>query len=150
MPTCCVNGSAPRGLDGLFRSGNESAFANAQGFEAADGYTNLVPSRYYDLFLRISVGAPLNAELASIAAKDRAWGNRLKLNLDTESENATIVDFARLFDLDFLSLLNVRYIISRKPLSHPDLVEIWTADYDWFSLPRSAKIRANLRENLKK
>jgi len=126
---------------------SESAFANAQGFEAADGYTNLVPSRYYELFLRISVGAPFNSELASIAAKDRAWGNRLKLNLDTESEKVSSVDFGRLFDLDLLSLLNVRYVISRKPLSHPDLVPIWTADYDWFSLSRWDKLRANLREN---
>ncbi len=126
----------------------ESSFANAQGFEAADGYGNLVPSRYLELWFRVTVGAAVSKEMTKMIEADRAWGNRLTLKLDTRSEKSAGVEFARLFDLDILSLLNVGYIISRKQLNHPDLVPIWKAEYDWFGLPWRKKLSANLRESL--
>jgi hypothetical protein len=127
---------------------SQSSFANAQNIESADGYTNMVPFRYYQLWQQIDNNEDASAAFTKMMKSDSEWGNRLTLKLDATSESSTTANFSRQFNLNILSLLNVRYVVSRKPLSHSDLKPVMSASQDWFSLSRLEKLKANLRENL--
>lgn len=102
-----------------FAVGLEPAFAQAYGFETADGYLNLYPKTYQRFWSALI--EPVAARVPQIGATFRDWGNRLYLfadpNLDVDA-SWPLDSFAR---PALLSLVNVKYLISRQPLSGPQL-----------------------------
>jgi hypothetical protein len=86
-------------------------FAWAYGLETADGYSVLYSQRYQDFWLRV-----IDAKIGrSDEIKDyyRRWGNRVYLFASRNYLNRPGgIEAARRWNLDLLSLANVRYFIS--------------------------------------
>ena len=121
---------------GLFRVASvlplQPAYAYAQGLETADGWANVYPAVYRDLWLRVL--SPLFTELPSSrkifgADSGRAEDNFIFLGADLvhpsvgllPGENVhdalrTGFDIDRRFNLNLLRMLNVRYLLSQYPL----------------------------------
>ena len=80
------------------------------------------------------------------------WGSRVYLFHSAALENANIprIPFSEWYNLDVLSLANVRYIISRKPIEDARLVlrpQVVTEEIreQWWNLPARAKALGYLR-----
>ena len=123
--------------DSLFRVASvlplQPAYAYAQGFETADGWANLYPRVYRDLWLRVLDplfrNAPRQREIFDPPGgrpQDHYifLGGGLVLpgfgDMPGEDPARALVegfDFDRRFNLRLLSLLNVKYLLSEYPLS---------------------------------
>lgn len=111
----------------------QPGYAYGQGFETADGWANLYPSVYRDLWLRVI--APVMSELPVVRnvfdpAVGRPQDHYIFLGADLISpgigalpgedpkqEITTGFDIDRRFNLDILRLLNVRYLLSEYALA---------------------------------
>lgn len=92
------------------------AYAWAYGFDTADGYVNLYPRRYQELWHQL-IGPLLRDNPLRQAYFDE-WGNRIYLfppDAGFPAHQAIKVD--SYYRLNLLSLLNVEYLISPVPLS---------------------------------
>ena len=102
-----------------------AAFSWAYGLESADGYVSLYPKRYQDLWAKVL--EPLLKTDPLLASYFTAWGNRVYLFSPLFFYQANVLDYHRRFDvthlhhLKFLSLLNVKYLISPLILQDDDL-----------------------------
>lgn len=120
---------------GLFRVASvlplQPAYAYAQGLEAADGWANLYPAVYRDLWLRV-LGPILAASPQTRSVLDPPGGkpqdNYIFLGLglpgpgeDTATALREGSDVERQFSLPLLSLLDVKYLLSEYPLRSPRL-----------------------------
>lgn len=112
------------------------AYVWSYGLESADGYLTLYPQSYQDYWGQVI--APLTKVDENIDKYFHDWGNRVYLfdsSVQKQSgENSTIYlkDF---YDLDLLSLANVKYIISKVPIKD-DSLKIFSkrnkdSDQDW-------------------
>ncbi len=102
-------------------AGWHPSFAWAYGLESADGYLNLYPNRYHDYWEQVM--SPLFATDTNRYSYFHYWGNRVYLFAPSKGfPEDREADFAEFYRLELLSLANVRYIISSRPLHHPDLV----------------------------
>ena len=117
----------------------------ASGLETADGYAVVYPDRYRKYWAQV-LRPLLSAEPAS-AGYFTAWGSRVYLFHSMAAQNASLPElpFAAWYDLDLLSLANVRYLVSQKPLAHPRLVPLpsaWDAAARdaWAEKPARAKL----------
>lgn len=146
---------ALREQPGLFRVASvlplQPAYAYAQGLETVDGWANVYPAVYRDLWLRVM--APLFSELPAnkeIFGVDsgRAEDNFIFLGADLvrpgvgllpgEDVNEALrigFDVDRRFNLNLLRLLNVRYLLSEYPLRSPGLRLVHAAD-PWPTWPQ--------------
>jgi hypothetical protein len=92
------------------------AVLGAYGFDAADGYLSLYPNRYQDFWGRVL--APLLSTDHTIAAYYKEWGSRIYLFGPSggfpDTEPVRPSDY---YNLDLLSLANVRYIVSPQQLA---------------------------------
>ena len=133
---------------GLFRVASvlplQPAYAYAQGLETADGWANVYPAVYRDLWLRVL--APLFAELPSQrkifgADSGRAEDNFIFLGADLVHPSVGLLpgedvrralregfDMDRRFNLDLLRMLNVRYLLSAYPLRGSGLKLVHAAE----------------------
>lgn len=98
------------------------AYVSSYGLEAADGYLVLYPQNYQDYWGQVI--APLTKVDEKIHDYFHDWGNRVYLFdspvQDKSGENSTIYlkDF---YDLELLSLANVKYLISKVPIQDESL-----------------------------
>jgi hypothetical protein len=122
----------------------QPAYAYGQGLEAADGWTNLFPARYRELWLKlIAPGMKQLAGMKQVLDPDqgRPQDNYIFLNLDLitpgiaklEGEDPVVAlhegfDMSRRINLDLLSLLNVKYLLSSYRLKGPGLVLRYAPD----------------------
>jgi hypothetical protein len=133
---------------GLFRVASvlplQPAYAYAQGLETVDGWANVYPAVYRDLWLRVL--SPLFAELPSSrsifgADSGRAEDNFIFLGADLVHPSVGLLpgedvqaalkhgfDMDRRFNLDLLRMLNVRYLLSQYPLQGSGLKLVHAAD----------------------
>lgn len=120
---------------GVFRVASvlplQPAYAYAQGLEAADGWANLYPAVYRDLWLRV-LAPILAASPQTRAVLDPPGGkpqdNYIFLGLglpapdeDTATPLREGSDLERQFNLPLLSLLDVKYLLSEYPVRGPRL-----------------------------
>ena len=104
--------------DGNWGSGQHAGFAWVHGLETADGYLNLYPRRYHALWAAI-VAPALDASDV-LREYFEHWGNRIYL-FNPFSDGTHAQPAGDAFNLDLLSLLNVRFIASAMPLTDPRL-----------------------------
>jgi hypothetical protein len=112
-----TQGSSPFRVVTVAKGNQHPAFAMVYGFETADGYVNLYPQRYQDYW------GGVIAQLTSDGFRYdyfHTWGNRAYLFFPSTSVDSNQqLPFTEYYDLEMLSLANVRYIISIHPLA-PD------------------------------
>jgi hypothetical protein len=122
----------------------QPAYAYAQGLETADGWANVYPAVYRDLWLRVL--SPLFKELPSSrkifgADSGRAEDNFIFLGADLVHPSVGLLpgedvnealrngfDVDRRFNLNLLRMLNVRYLLSQYPLQGSGLKLVHAAD----------------------
>jgi len=130
--------------------GIHPGFMWAYGFETADGYLNLYPKRYQDFWKAVNQKA-LQQD-TRVRNYFENYGNRIYLfvpggnpagALKLLSDSTTSVKFEDSFNLDLLSLANVKYIISTVPLDDPNLVlrpsSIRDGQIAWQKQPRRTR-----------
>jgi len=122
--------------------GVRPAYAYAYGLETVDGYMALYPQSYYDFWGKV---------ISKIITNDRekyedyiSMGSRIYLYGPKDYDNLDIIEFEKYYDLNLLSLANVKYIISRKPLEGNKLV-LLQSQYreeikDWKQLTNTQKV----------
>lgn len=95
----------------------------AYGLESADGYLTLYPKRYHDFWGQVI--APLADSDEARRDYFHSWGSRAYLFDPTGGFPAGgTVPFRDYYDLDLLSLANVRYVISPVAIEDDDLVPL--------------------------
>ncbi len=139
---------ALRAKPGLFRVASvlplQPAYAYAQGLETVDGWANVYPAVYRDLWLRVL--APLFEAMPSNRAifgadSGRAEDNFIFLGADLVHPSVGLLpgedlqeamrsgfDVDRRFNLNLLRMLNVRYLLSAYPLRGSGLSLVHAAD----------------------
>jgi len=125
-------------------------FAWAYGLETVDGYANLYPKRYQDYWEAV-IGPLIKAD------PDRYdyfhyWGNRVYLFAPTGGfQNGSNVRFKDYYRLELLSLANVRYLVSPRPLDDERLSLLPSAMRDaqlkWAAQSKSKRMLGLLRGN---
>jgi hypothetical protein len=96
------------------------SYAWAYGLETVDGYENLYPQRYQDFWGQVI--APLTEKDDTRREYFEGWGNRVYLFSPTDGFESTSVRASEFYDLELLSLTNVRYLVSPLPLFGDGLV----------------------------
>ena len=146
---------ALREQPGLFRVASvlplQPAYAYAQGLETVDGWANVYPAVYRDLWLRVL--APLLGELPANreifgADSGRAEDNFILLGADLVRPGVGLLadedvqkalrdgfDLDRRFNLNLLRMLNVRYLLSEYPLRGTGLRLVHAAE-PWPTWPQ--------------
>lgn len=144
-----------RKQQGLFRVASvlplQPAYAYAQGLETADGWANVYPAVYRDLWLRVMTPLfselPANKEIFGLDS-GRAEDNFVFLGADLVRPGVGLLpgedvgdalrsgfDVDRRFNLNLLRLLNVRYLLSEYPLRGTGLSLVHAAD-PWPTWPQ--------------
>jgi hypothetical protein len=123
-------------------------FAWAYGIETVDGYANLYPKRYQNYWEAV-IGPLIKAD------SDRYdyfhyWGNRVYLFAPTGGfPGSAGVRFQDYYRLELLSLANVRYLVSTRPLGDERLSLLPSADRDaqlkWAAQSKTKKMFSLLR-----
>jgi hypothetical protein len=120
----------------------------ARGLETADGYSPIYTRRYYDFWT--GVLRPL-LDIDPHIQGYHSWGNKAYLHHAQEpaEEGRTVVPLARWYNLDLLSLANVGYLVSDKPVDDPRLVWLNAGAREarvaaWQALPPLRKITGYL------
>jgi hypothetical protein len=160
---------ALRGQPGLFRVASvlplQPAYAYAQGLEAADGWANLYPAVYRDLWLRVLAPLfseiPFNREVFGVDS-GRAEDNFILLGTDLVQPGVGLLpgedvydalrygfDIDRRFNLNLLRLLNVRYLLSEYPLRATGVRLVHAAD-PWPTWPQYRSRNAGLVEGVRR
>jgi hypothetical protein len=97
-------------------------FAIAYGLEAADGYAPIYSGRYFEFWLKVTAAAKQRVQRYR---NFEQGGGRVYLYTDVSAasgeKGCSQLVFNDYANLDLLSLLNVRFIISRCPVTSPDL-----------------------------
>jgi len=121
--------------------GLHPAFAWGYGFETADGYLNLYSKRYQDYWDAVIGGAL--AKDAYWNAYFNNWGNRIYLFVPSNDNGDQTLPFDQLFNLDLLSMQNVKYVISNRPLQGNDLTllpsQFRASQLQWLQKPRLSR-----------
>lgn len=125
--------------------GLKPSYANAYGLESADSYLNLYGYGYKLLWQ--SVIDPILRRDPERAAYIRNYGPNLYLT--TYARRTEAKQAANYFNLDLLSLLGVRYFISKERIEGPglELVEETRPDIFWTELAPAEKLRRRVLEN---
>jgi hypothetical protein len=98
------------------------AFAWAHGLESADGYCNLYPQRYQDFWGTII--HPVLRDDPDRAAYFHGWGNRVYLFTPRPLDASAALDVDAHYNMALLSLANVRYLVSTRPLAGAGLAAL--------------------------
>jgi hypothetical protein len=96
---------------------NRPSFAWAYGLETVDGYVNVYPRRYQELW--VEVIRPSADKTPFDFEKMRDWGNRVYLTAPGPDCSSVLLGAST--NLELLSLLNVRFIVSPCPLQDSNL-----------------------------
>lgn len=130
----------------------QPAYAYAQGLETADGWANLFPAMYRDLWLKII--EPLMTTLPQVKQvldpeNGKPQDNYIFLGLDLIQPGTGLLpnesliesleqgfDLQSRFNLNLLCMLNVKYLLSEYPLKSPDITLIHRP-FAWQTCPQS-------------
>jgi hypothetical protein len=93
-------------------------YIQAHGMETPDGLVNIYPLTYKRYWS--SVISPLTKHSRKLDIYFNEWGNAVYLFAPEDIEDPEII-FSDYYDLEKLSLANVKYIVSRYPLQHQKL-----------------------------
>jgi len=96
-----------------------SAYVNAYGLEAADGYVVLYPKTYQNYWGKVI--EPLTLQNKEKYHYFHDWGNRVYLFADNNFGELKEIIFSDYYNLDLLSLANAKYIISIIPIIDENL-----------------------------
>lgn len=95
------------------------AYANAYGLESVDGYVVVYPKTYQDFWGKVI--EPLTLQNKEKYHYFHDWGNRVYLFEDDNFSDLDEIVFSDYYNLDLLSLVNAKYIISAIPLVNENL-----------------------------
>lgn len=126
-------------------NGLRTSYANAYGLESADSYLNMYPYAYKELWAEI-IAAVLQRDTER-AVYFHNYGPTLSLHTYSRRPEAKQVE--KYFNLDLLSLLGVRYFISKDQLAGPglEIVADTKPDVFWAELPLRERIWRRIKEN---
>ena len=126
-------------------NGLQAGYVYAYGLEAADGYLNMYPYRYYR-FWKLVI-QPFLARHRTPGQRSFNYGSLF--GLFTDDGHPLELDVKDYFRLNLLSLANVRYILTTVPLRSPnlELVAKTRPDRFWDDLTSMEKLRRRLGEN---
>lgn len=119
-------------------------YLHAYGMETPGGYVSMTPRRYYDFWRGVLEPSLRPGDTQGIARMFIQNGNRLMLSADNQNTAPTLADY---FNLNLLSLANVKYFVSRDPLGDQGLVLVDGGDHAWSALSTTEKILASTRAN---
>lgn len=120
-------------------------YALAYRLEASDGYTNLYPMRYKQFWSRLI--EPLRSRNADVDRYFTNFGKRVYLFPPAEPPPASI-KLSDYYNLNLLSLVNTKYLISRSALLDDHLLLVQKPAQEFYRLSRREQVRARLTENL--
>lgn len=126
---------------------------SSYGFESADGYSPMYPLRYKHYWTNIIY--PMLEQNNDMKRYFLDWGSRFYLFVGEPEKRNNGDRYARyslikpreFFNLNLLSIANVKYIISHIPIND-DRLEIVSTGVDMSTLNFSDKIKLRLKENL--
>ncbi|WP_161539647.1 YfhO family protein [Paramagnetospirillum kuznetsovii] len=138
------------------------AHLNAYGLETESGDMPAGPRRHFEFWSAImepwiaQEGGPeaVSPDMKDLLERDGGWPQfrSERPNLVTSgtrtAESYAVRPMDRLYRMNLLSLANVRYFVSREPLSGPGLVEVERAPKPWGGLSLREKVMVSLTENL--
>lgn len=126
-------------------------YALPNGLELADGYVVMYPN-WYQAYWNEVVRPLVEAEPEYLTGHFQGWGSRVYLFHSTRPEHANIpaIPFKDWYNLDLLSLGNVKYILSQKPIQDARLElrppTITAAEREaWWTKPVKEKVKGYLR-----
>lgn len=100
--------------------GARSSYPLAYGLSTVDTYLTLYPANYHQFWAKV---------IAKRIAEDKLryedfiiWGNRIYLYGPKDFYNLEKIELQKYYNLDLLSLVSVKYIISQKPVSDDNLI----------------------------
>jgi hypothetical protein len=119
----------------------------AYGFESADGYSPMYPKSYKNYWTQVV--SPLLEKDKGYKTYFLDWGSRFYLFTGVPANDGRyeVVKFRDFFNLNLLSLANVKYIISHQPIVDERL-EMISAGVNAMSLGSFDKFKLRLKENL--
>lgn len=152
VATIAPHGYASAGRVALMPLFN-SAFLWHEGFETPDGYVLLYPQRYQD-YWELAM-KPLFTRNEYYRRRFHNWGNQVYLFYPIEEIHSLrdTIQFAENYNLDMLSLFNVRFIVSNLPItdSRLRLVSDGSRYLDpWLDMPGSGQILMELLQRRKR
>lgn len=100
--------------------GTRPAYALANGLYTVDAYLTLYPNAYHHFWADVIKDRIINDKSRYEDFID--WGNRVYLYGPDDFESPNNIKFAKYYNLDLLSLANVKYIISAKAIDDQSLV----------------------------
>lgn len=127
--------------------GVRPSYALAHGLETVDTYITLYPQTYHQYWSKV---------ISNRIKDDKSkyddfvgWGNRIYLYGPKNYNDLESIKFNDYYNLDLLSLINVKYIISQKPVSDPSL-ELLPSTYrekltGWDELNKFQKLKIFLK-----
>ncbi|MDO8607479.1 MAG: DUF6044 family protein [Phaeospirillum sp.] len=127
-------------------NGLQAGFMNAYPLETADGYINLYPRQYHELWeLVIEPYLARSPEIARYFTENGA-----RISLYTDDGHSLPLPVERYFRTPLLALLNVRYLVTTVPLDDAglELLPETRPDRWWDELTTGEKIRRRLGENV--
>lgn len=123
--------------------GIRSSYPLAYSLSTVDSYLTLYPANYHQFWSKV---------IAKRIAEDKLryedfiiWGNRIYLYGPANFYELENIEFKKYYDLDLLSLANVKYIISQKPITNEHLI-LLPSDYrekfkSWDSFSKNQKLK---------
>lgn len=99
--------------------GLRSAYLYAYGFETVDGYAWVYPKTYFQYWSEVIAKRIKNDPV--FYNDFETFGSRMSLYGPNDFDTISEIPFNNYYDLDLLSLANVKYIISKKPISNSNL-----------------------------
>ncbi len=119
-------------------------YLHAYGMETAGGYLSMVAKRYFDFWSGVLAPSLRDGNMQDIARMFVQNGNRLMLSSDDKASSVRLADY---FNLNLLSLANVKYFVSRDPLTDPQLTLLEAGERPWNSRSLTEKVMASARAN---
>ncbi|MFC1590046.1 DUF6044 family protein [Candidatus Omnitrophota bacterium] len=111
------DGLKPFRVATVYYAGLHPAYSNAYGFETADSYINLYPKTYHSFWSKVIKS--LMEQEAHRYDYFMFWGNRIYLFAPKIFKDNLV--FGDYYNSNLLSLLNIKYIISKIPLIDKNL-----------------------------
>ncbi len=107
-------------------------YAVGYGLETVDAYFQIYSKRYQRFWSQVIAATTARSEPFNqfINHYFNDWGNRVYLFRTTDPTSNRPLPFASYYNLDLLSLANVRYLISSVPLDDTRLNPIFSSDYE--------------------
>jgi Protein of unknown function (DUF6044) len=128
-------------------SGLEAGFVWAHGLESADGFMQVYPERFHQYWERVIM--PVMSTDRYVSNFFHYFGDCAYLFVPSSGLNASEIDFQKYYRLELLSLANVRYLISERPIhdSRLSLLPSTCRDkqFQWESLPKLEKLVSHIR-----